>query len=78
MQFDKLTIFYNKRTGTIKEMCTGEQTMNWFGEEKQDYEKIFDYIVLDYDDYILKNMEQFEVVNGEVKLKKEFIPDKYL
>lgn len=76
--FDKLTIFYNKRTGSIKEMCSGIQSMDWFGDERQDYEMIYDFIVIDYDDYIMKNMEQFEIVDGEVKLKSEFIPRKYL
>ena len=47
--FDKLTLFYNRRTGDIKEYCTGEQDMSWFGDEKQDYEIIFDYLIIDYD-----------------------------
>jgi len=75
---EKLTIFYNKRTGSIKEMCSGEQTMDWFGDEKEDYEQIFDFIIVDYDGYVIQNPHQFEVKNGEVKLKREAVPSKYL
>ncbi|SJZ37793.1 hypothetical protein SAMN02745973_00362 [Garciella nitratireducens DSM 15102] len=78
MEFDKLTIFYNRRTGTIKEMCTGEQTMDWFGSERKDYEQIFDYVVVDYDAYVMQNPNQFEIKDGQVKLKQEAVPSKYL
>lgn len=75
---DKLTIFYNKRTGTIKELCSGIQDMSWFGEEKEDYELIFDYIVVDFDSYILENHINMYVENGEVKAREIPIPKKYL
>lgn len=75
---DKLTIFYNKRTGTIKELCGGEQDMNWFGEEAQDYELIFDYIVVDYDHFILENYMNMVVVDGAVKMREQEIPKEYL
>lgn len=75
---EKLTIFYNKRTGSIKELCGGIQSMDWFGDEKQDYELIFDYIIVEYDGYVIQNPHQFEVKNGEVKLKREAVPSKYL
>lgn len=76
--FDKLTIFYNKRTGSIKELCSGEQSMDWFGEEREDYELIFDYIIIDYDEYIMQNSHQFEVIDGDVKLKVDSELSKYL
>lgn len=78
MEFDKLTLFYNKRTGEIKELCSGAQNMDWFGEEKQDYMLIFDFIVIDYDAYILNNSHQFYVSDGNVKLKQESVLNKYL
>lgn len=78
MDFDKLTLFYNKRTGDIKELCSGQQNMDWFGAEKEDYMKIFDFIVIDYDAYILNNSHQFHVSDGNVKLKQESILNKYL
>lgn len=76
--FDKLTIFYNKRTGDIKEYCTGVQDMNWFGDEKQDYEIIFDYIVIDYDGYLMNNPHMFKIENGKVKLKENTNLSKYI
>lgn len=75
---DKLTVFYNKRTGSIKELCSGHQDMSWFGDEKEDYEKIFDYIVVDHDDYILQNFVNFNVVDGELKIKSVNVPEKYM
>lgn len=78
MEFDKLTLFYNKRTGEIKELCSGPQNMDWFGEEKQDYMLIFDFIVIDYDAYILNNSHQFYVSDGNVKLKQDSVLNKYL
>jgi hypothetical protein len=75
---DKLTIFYNKRTGSIKELCGGEQDMGWFGDEQQDFEQIFDYIHVDFDNYIIENFINMEVVDGEVKLIQQEVPDKYL
>lgn len=75
---DKLTVFYNKRTGSIKELCGGEQDMNWFGEEAQDYELIYDFVVVDYDSYILENYMSMEVVNDEVKIIQNEVPEKYL
>lgn len=74
---EKLTIFYNKRTGTIKEICGGEQDMDWFGEEKQDYELILDYIIVDFDQFILANFHRFYVIDKELKMTETPIPEKY-
>lgn len=73
-----LTIFYNKRTGSIKELCGGKQDMNWFGEEKQDFELIFDYIHVPFDPYIFANFTKMEVVEGEVRLMQQEVPSQYL
>lgn len=78
MNDDILTIFYNKRTGSIKELCGGKQDMNWFGDEKQDYEQIFDYVYVDFDTYIIENYINMMIVDGQVKLIQKEIPDKYL
>ena len=75
---DKLTIFYNKRTGVVKELCSGEQDMDWFGDEKQDYELIFDYIIVDFDAFILENYMYMKVVDGKIKMEKQDVPSKYL
>jgi len=75
---EKLTIFFNKRTGTIKEICGGEQSMDWFGDEKQDYELILDHIIVDFDQFILANFHRFHVVDGELKMVETSIPEKYI
>ncbi len=75
---DTLTVFYNKRTGSIKELCGGKQDMNWFGEEKQDFELIFDFVHVPFDSYIFENFTKMEVVEGKVKLKGQEVPEQYL
>ena len=75
---EQMTIFYNKRTGCIKELCSGIQTMDWFGAEKEDYEQIFDCLVVDLDQYVLNNFTQFEVVEGTLKLKQVTDLSKYM
>ena len=75
---EQMTIFYNKRTGSIKELCSGIQTMDWFGAEKEDYEQIFDCLVVDLDQYVLNNFTQFEVVEGALKLKQVTDLSKYV
>ena len=74
---EQMTIFYNKRTGSIKELCSGTQTMEWFGAEKEDYEQILDCIVVESDEYVLNNFPQFEVVEGALKLKQATDLSKY-
>ena len=73
-----LTVYYNRRTGVIKELCGGEQDMTWFGEEQEDYELIFDYLVVEYEGYVLSNPHQFIVLDGELKLNSESSLSKYL
>jgi hypothetical protein len=34
MEETKLTLFYSKSTGDIKAFCTGTQSMNYFGSNK--------------------------------------------
>lgn len=76
---DKMTIFYSKETGAIKEWCTGEQDESWFGDETN-LTLVYDYVVVDYDNFIIKNYMDLEVIDGELKLKENTkkIPEKYL
>lgn len=73
-----MTIYFNKRTGTITDLCTGENDMNWYGDEKEDYALIFDYVVVEYDAYVFTNHTQFKVIDGEVKLCSQSDLSKYL
>ena len=74
---EQMTIFYNKRTGNIKELCSGTQTMDWFGAEKEDYAQIFDCLVVESDEYVLNNFTQFEIIEGALKLKQATDLSKY-
>lgn len=75
---NKLTVYYNKRTGTIKELCSGIQDMSWFGDEEQDYELIYDFIAVDNDRFIFENIQMFYVVDGQLKIQSPTIPAQYL
>lgn len=75
---EKMTIYFNRRTGAVKEMCGGEQGYDWFGDEAEDFKQIFDFIVVDYDAYVVNNFFNFEVRDSELKLLRNNIPDKYL
>lgn len=75
---EELTIFFNKRTGTIKEICGGKQSMEWFGDEKQDYELMLDFIIVEFDQFILANFNRFSVIDGELKMTEIPVPDKYM
>lgn len=74
----KMTIFYNKRLGSIQAVVSGSQDMSYFGEEEEDFKQIYDYIVVDNDEYIIKNSYNFIVVNGELKIKDISNISKYL
>jgi len=64
----KMTIFYSKQTGEIKSIVVGIQDMNFFGESKIDFEIIYDFLVVDKDQYVLENLKSFTIINGELKL----------
>lgn len=58
----KMTLIYNKKTGSIKAAFSGIQTMHvLYGAEAEDYKLIWDEVVLDKDDFILKNLQKFKV-----------------
>lgn len=56
-----MSIFFNKRTGKIMQIATGIQDMNAFGDEKEDFELIWDFIVVEKDTFVMSNTEQFLV-----------------
>lgn len=65
----KMTLFYSKQTKEIKCVATGIQDINYFGENKVDFEIIYDYLVVDKDDYIFENTSLFKVEDGRAVLK---------
>ena len=78
MMDNKMTLFYSIRTGEIKNYQTGISDMGFYGDDEEDFSKIWDYIVVDRDDYVLDNVEQFKVVNEKIKLKETVDLNKYL
>ena len=78
MNDDKMTVFYNKRLGIVKEACGGAQGFDWFGDEAEDYAEIYDYIIVDYDPLLFNSMHQFYVEDEQLKMKQQSIPEQYL
>ncbi|MEN8079181.1 hypothetical protein ABFP60_19650 [Clostridioides difficile] len=75
---NKMTIFYNKRLGIIQAIVTGTQNMSYFGEQEEDFKIIYDYIVVDKDEYVINNSSYFIVINNALKLKDSACINKYL
>lgn len=78
MEDEKMTLFYSKRSGEIKSYTTGITDMGYFGDDKVDMEVIYDFIVVDLDNYVLDNIGQFIVIDNKVKLKDTINLEKYL
>ena len=75
---NKMTIFYNKRLGSIQAIVGGTQNMSCFGEQEEDFKIIYDYIVVDKDEYVINNSSYFIVINNALKLKDSACINKYL
>lgn len=73
-----MTIFYNKRLGTIQSIAGGTQDMSYFGEEEEDFKLIYDYIVVDNDEYVINNSNNFCVSERQLKFKNTENVNKYL
>lgn len=71
----EITLFYSLSTGKIKQYCTGIQTMDFFGEDKEDYN--YGVLVVENDSYITKNIDKFIVENGELVIVPQTISNKY-
>ena len=71
----EITLFYSLSTGKIKQYCTGVQSMDYFGEDKEDYN--YGVLVVENDSYITQNLDKFIVENGELVMISQSIPSKY-
>ncbi len=67
---EKITLFYLKRTGKVKCFCTGEQSMEYFADEKEDMALIMDFIIIDYDEFVIKNYDYYKVIEGNLIFDK--------
>lgn len=63
---NSMTIYYRKTNGEIKHIIAGIQDMYLFGDEKEDYELIWNFTVLPRDEYVIKNKDKF-IINSETK-----------
>lgn len=58
---EMMTLFYRKKTGEIKIIMSDACTFDAFGNEKEDYEQIWDYIQMPVDEVVRRNRAQFMV-----------------
>ena len=61
-----MTIFYMRSSGKIKVCLTGEYGMEFFGEEEEDYALIYGYIHVPEDEFVIRNLLDHKILNGEV------------
>lgn len=73
-----MTVFYNKRLGSIIMVVDGVQDMSTYGVEEEDYKKIYDFIIVDRDMYVHNNFHLMYVTDGEIKLRSVDTPTEYL
>lgn len=71
-----VTLFYSLATGDIRLYAGGKQDMSYFGKEKDDYN--YGYLVVEKDDFLLNNLGNFKVVDGELQLKEDSFISKYV
>jgi hypothetical protein len=64
---NSMTLYYFKRDGSIHSWCTGINNLSTFGNHKEDYELILDYLILPIDRYVLDNIKYFNV---DIETKK--------
>lgn len=76
---ETMTIYYRKKTGEIKMMMSDSCDMTVFGDEQEDYEQIWDYIVVPTDETVRNNRNQFivDVENKELVFLSLFDFSKY-
>jgi hypothetical protein len=75
---DKMTVFYRKSTGMLTDIIQGEQNFSMYGDLQSDYELIYSFIVIDYDEYVMTNSRLFCIKDGSIKLKDSETLQKYL
>lgn len=74
----KMTVFYKLRTKEIDAICSGEQDLKFYNDlDSEDAALIYGYIIIDYDGYILRSKNYFELVedtnnNLVVQMKAEY------
>lgn len=76
--FTKMTIFYKLRNLEIDKIISGEQNLTTYARlDLEDAQLIYSYIIVNYDDYIINNMKNFELIKAtdetiSINLKEEY------
>lgn len=65
---DKMTIFYRKSNKKIMSISSQITDFRSFGELADDYKLIYDYIIVDVDDFVKFNPSLFMIEDGKIKL----------
>lgn len=72
MYDNEITLFYSINSNKIKLYCFGKQDMNYFGEDKEDYN--YNYIVVTDADipvgniqFLVNNLYMYTVEDGKLK-----------
>ncbi|HEY5576201.1 MAG TPA: hypothetical protein VIK34_05730 [Clostridiaceae bacterium] len=73
-----VTFFFNKRLGIIKIYTTGTTDMSYYGEEQQDMELIYDFIVVPIDTdsrEVMRTPKNFfvDIVAKEIRRREETV-----
>lgn len=72
--FDKtMTVFYSKTTGKIKALCQGEQSFDFFTDEKEDMELILNRLVTEYKEQVMRNWDFYIVKDNQIVLNEDYI-----
>ena len=68
-----MTIFYYKSDGEIHSYCTGISDMERFGDHKDDFSLIIDFIVCPKDETVIRYINFFyiELETKQIKLKDD-------
>jgi len=75
---NKMTVFYRKSTGDLTDIIQDEQSMDLYGDLKADYELIYSFIIVNFDEYVMRNKQLFCITNGTIKLKDSEAIQKYI
>ena len=70
----KITVFYNKTTGVIKDIYVAEMeaNFNFFADKQNEYEKILDKIIIDFNLEFARNWYDYKVdLDTKTLVKKE-------
>ena len=69
----KMTVFYYKEDGSIYSIISEVTDFNAFGRKSEIYKIIMEFIIVDYDLYVIMNPSMFKVnEDKELKLVGDF------